>query len=124
VPIVFDEAKGASGPTPGGGNGGGGSGKALYETNNPQTAAYSKQSFQHLEHGLGRGGGRTREWTKPDEIVYSAMGPVPKLGGIFASGCNLLFADSSARRTRANASEKTIRAMITPGGGEIYDLDE
>ena len=64
------------------------------------------------------------EWTKPDELVYVANGPVPKFGGIFASGTHILFADSSVRWARPNLPEKTVRAIITPGGGEIADLDD
>jgi hypothetical protein len=62
-------------------------------------------------------------WTKPDDIPYSCKGPLPKLGGIFKEGFNAALADGSMRFIKRSVSEKTIRAAITPAGGELQGED-
>jgi hypothetical protein len=62
-------------------------------------------------------------WTKPEDTPYSSKGPLPKLGGIFKEGFNAALADGSVRFIKRTTSEKTIRAVITPAGGEILPPD-
>jgi type II secretory pathway pseudopilin PulG len=67
-------------------------------------------------------GGEPVPWTKPDDLPYSATGPLPKLGGDFPSGTNALFADGSTHWLPRNIGEKRLRALITCDGGEPIDL--
>ena len=62
-------------------------------------------------------------WTKPDELVYDPKGPVPKFGGVFRGGANVAFCDGSVRFLRLETSEATVRALITPNGGDIVGSD-
>jgi hypothetical protein len=62
-------------------------------------------------------------WTKPDDIPYSSKGPLPKLGGIFKEGFNAALANGSVRFVKRAVNEKTIRAAITPAGGELLGDD-
>jgi hypothetical protein len=58
-------------------------------------------------------------WTKPDELVYDAKKPVPKLGGLFKEGIHLGMADGSVKFVDRKIKEKALRALITPSGGEV-----
>jgi hypothetical protein len=63
-------------------------------------------------------------WTKPDDLPYQPDKPLPKLGGLFPEGFNAALADASVRWIPRRTSEKTIRAAITPQGGETIQWDE
>jgi hypothetical protein len=65
--------------------------------------------------------GEAVPWTKPDEIVYHAKKPVPRLGGLFPEGFHIAFADGSVKFIGRKISETALRALITPAGGEVID---
>ena len=61
-------------------------------------------------------------WTKPDDLVLPKMGDkMPELGGMFATGMNVLFCDASVQWVRKDIDPVTLRAIITPSGGEAFD---
>ncbi|MFL5340005.1 MAG: sigma-70 family RNA polymerase sigma factor [Gemmataceae bacterium] len=65
------------------------------------------------------------EWTKPEELEYSADKPLPKLSGKpFEKGFNALYADGSVHFMSETAKEKLIRAVITRNGGEVIENDK
>jgi hypothetical protein len=57
-------------------------------------------------------------WTKPDELIYDAKKPLPKLGDFYAGGFSAVCMDGSVRHFSGSLPEKTIRALITHAGGE------
>ncbi len=62
-------------------------------------------------------------WTKPDELVYSANGPAPKVGGLFGQGYNVAFCDGSVRFLTTNAlAESELKAFISVSGGEVVNI--
>jgi hypothetical protein len=67
--------------------------------------------------------GEAVPWTKPDELAYDPQKPLPKLGGIFKGITNVLLGDATVRPLSPKVSEKTIRAAITPAGGEVLGDD-
>jgi hypothetical protein len=60
-------------------------------------------------------------WTKPDELAYDPAKP-PKVGGVFGAGFNVAFCDASTRFIPKTIDEKTLRALITPNGGEVVQI--
>ena len=60
-------------------------------------------------------------WTKPDELVYDAKKPLPKLGGQFPEGFHAIFADGSPHFFKKDiyADEPTLRALITRDDGKV-----
>ncbi len=58
-------------------------------------------------------------WTKPDELPFAHDQPLPKLGGHFSSGFNVLLANGFVRLLKANTPETTLRGLITRNGGEV-----
>lgn len=59
------------------------------------------------------------EWTKPEELAYSAKNPLPKLGGSpFEKGFHVGFADGHVKFLPLDTPESKLRAMITRNGGE------
>jgi prepilin-type processing-associated H-X9-DG protein len=62
-------------------------------------------------------------WTKPDDLPFDPIGPLPALGGIFNGDANVAYADGSVRfiPKKALANERNLRAAITPNGGEVPD---
>jgi hypothetical protein len=62
-------------------------------------------------------------WTKPDDIPFNIKGPLPKLGGLFATGFNVAMADAAVRFVPRTISEQTLRAAITPAGGDVLGAD-
>ncbi len=63
-------------------------------------------------------------WTKPEDVSYDPKKPLPRLGGQFASVIHVLMADGTVRTLARRLDEATLRAAITPAGGEIVDLDK
>jgi uncharacterized protein (TIGR03067 family) len=68
--------------------------------------------------------GEAVPWTKPDELRFDPKGKLPKLGGHFKGGFNVLVADGSTRAIRANFDPQLLRAAITRNGGEVIDFDK
>jgi prepilin-type processing-associated H-X9-DG protein len=58
-------------------------------------------------------------WTKPDELPFDAGRPLPRLGGHFSGGFNVLFADGTVRLIPGDTPEATLKALITRNGGEM-----
>jgi hypothetical protein len=56
-------------------------------------------------------------WTKPDELAYDADKPIPKLGGHFKRGFNVVMADGEARFVRLDVTEEALRRAINPCDG-------
>ncbi len=62
-------------------------------------------------------------WTKPEDTPYDAAEPLPDLTGPYADGLFVGLADASVRFVRTTVSEQTMRAAITPAGGEVLGDD-
>jgi hypothetical protein len=62
-------------------------------------------------------------WSKPQDLPYAADQPLPKLGGHYHGDFVVAMADGAVRVVTKKASEKSIRAAITPRGGEISAPD-
>jgi prepilin-type processing-associated H-X9-DG protein len=62
-------------------------------------------------------------WTSPQNLPFGPGKPLPKLGRPSRDGFNAAFADGSVRHVPSSTSEQTIRALITPNGGEILGRD-
>jgi hypothetical protein len=64
-------------------------------------------------------------WTAPRDLTYDAKKPVPKLGGLFKEGFHVAMADgvSVYYFLHGKLSEETLRAAITPAGGEVLGSD-
>lgn len=58
-------------------------------------------------------------WTKPDDLEYDPQKPLPKFGGVFREGANVLLGDGSVRFLPNDTPEATWRALITPAGAEV-----
>jgi hypothetical protein len=52
-------------------------------------------------------------WTKPDDIPFDAAKTLPKLGGPFADGTYVGFADGSVRLVKRTITPEKLRALIT-----------
>jgi len=63
-------------------------------------------------------------WTKPADLVYDAKKDLPKLGGLFDGVCQVGLCDGSVMRIKKDSDMEQLRALITPRGGEILDLDK
>ncbi len=68
--------------------------------------------------------GESVPWTKPDDIVYDAKKPLPRLGGLFKEVIHVTVADGSVRKIGRKVKEATLRALITPAGGEPFKWDD
>lgn len=62
-------------------------------------------------------------WTKPDEIAFDPLKSVPAIGGVFATGTNVLFADGSVRFLRKGLDAATLSKLIQIADGGIVMLD-
>lgn len=68
-------------------------------------------------------GAKAVPWTAPEDIVVD-QGPIkPKLK-FDSRGCIVGVGDGSVRTIRRTISEKTLRALITPAGGEVIDDED
>jgi len=66
-------------------------------------------------------------WTKPQDLRYASNAPLPKVGGLFTTGFNVVFADGAVRPLKNGLEPKALRAIITRNGGdgpiELYELE-
>jgi hypothetical protein len=62
-------------------------------------------------------------WTKPDELTHDARKPLPRLGGLFREGFHAALFDGSVRFIDPKIDATTLRALITPAGGEVIAGD-
>jgi hypothetical protein len=63
--------------------------------------------------------GEAVPWTKPVDLVYDAKKAIPKVGGLFPEGFHVAMADGSVKYIDRKIAEQTLRALITPAGGEV-----
>jgi len=68
-------------------------------------------------------GGTAVPWTKPADLEYKAGQPLPKLGGQFKGGFNLLLADGSVRFVSSHFDPDVMRLLITINDGEVIDYN-
>jgi len=67
--------------------------------------------------------GEAVPWYKPDVLAYDGKLPLPQLGAKDADQFLALFGDGSVRSFKpSKLGERTIRALITPFGGEVIEL--
>jgi hypothetical protein len=63
-------------------------------------------------------------WTKSHDLFYDKDKPLPKLGGQFQEGFNVLMADGAALFISQQVTDDTIRAATTRRGGELLSSDK
>lgn len=66
--------------------------------------------------------GRGVSWTKPEDIPFDPVKPLPKLG-FRPDGFCAAYCDGSVRFIRRATKEKTMKAIITRNGGEVIEND-
>jgi serine/threonine protein kinase len=62
-------------------------------------------------------------WTKPEDLAYDPKWPLPKLGGAFRHGFNVVMADGAVVFVSNNVSEQTLRNAITANDGNVLGDD-
>jgi hypothetical protein len=67
--------------------------------------------------------GEAVPWTKPDELAFDLGKPLPKLGGLFPEGFHVVMADGTVKFLDRKIAGPTLKAMITPAGGEVIDWE-
>jgi beta-lactamase regulating signal transducer with metallopeptidase domain len=60
-------------------------------------------------------------WTKPEDIPFEIVGPLPELGGFSPDSFHALFADASVHLIKKAINPVTLRALITGAAGEVID---
>jgi len=63
-------------------------------------------------------------WSKPDELPFSATGPLPSVGKkAYSGGTNIAMCDGSVKFLRNTTNETVLRALITRNGNEQLPVD-
>ena len=62
-------------------------------------------------------------WTKPDDLVFDAKKPLPKLGGMFDGEFHVALFDGSVIRVKKDCDADEMKRFITYSGGEVLDID-
>jgi uncharacterized protein (TIGR03067 family) len=65
--------------------------------------------------------GEAVPWTKPDDFPYDPAQPLPKLGWFSKDGFHAAFGDCTVKFLPTRVNERSLRAAITPAGGETID---
>jgi hypothetical protein len=60
-------------------------------------------------------------WTKPDDVPYHPKKPIPTLGSPSSPVFHALMASGLVRSLPRRLDQRTLRAAITPAGGEVID---
>jgi hypothetical protein len=63
-------------------------------------------------------------WTKPDDLLFDADNPLPKLGGLFDGDFHVVLCDGSVLLLKKDADETELKRFITPADGFILDLSK
>jgi RNA polymerase sigma factor (sigma-70 family) len=64
-------------------------------------------------------------WTKPDDLTLpKEKEKMPAVGGQFKDVLTVLLCDGAVYRLRPDLPAATLRALVTPAGGETVDLDK
>jgi len=63
-------------------------------------------------------------WTKPEDLPFAKEKPLPKLGGLFEDGFNILLADGAVLFLSKKIEPAILRATITRNGGEAINSDD
>jgi hypothetical protein len=66
--------------------------------------------------------GEAVPWTKPADVPYDPNKPLPRLGDPTKDGFNAAFCDAAVRWLKRTLPDMTLRALITPRGGEPVQL--
>jgi beta-lactamase regulating signal transducer with metallopeptidase domain len=62
------------------------------------------------------------QWTEPKDLTYDPAGELPKLGGLYSDGFYMGMANGPAIFINSTTKAITIKALISPAGGEIDNL--
>jgi len=62
-------------------------------------------------------------WTSPQDLRFGPNVPLPTLARPSRNGFNAAYADGSVRLVPSSISDQTLRALITPNGGEMVGKD-
>ncbi len=62
--------------------------------------------------------GEAVPWTKPDDLRYDPVGPLPPLRGLFRGGFRACSADGTRKFVRYDTPEEVLRAAVTRNGSE------
>jgi hypothetical protein len=57
-------------------------------------------------------------WTKPQDLTYDPVQPLPELRGLFKDGFRVAMADGSMKWVKRSTPEATLRAAITRDGSD------
>jgi hypothetical protein len=60
-------------------------------------------------------------WTRPEDLPFDPEKPAKGLGKLEEGGFLALFADGHVQRISSKVDAKTLRALVTPAGGELVD---
>jgi hypothetical protein len=63
-------------------------------------------------------------WTKPDDLPYSPVQPLPPLGGHHAGGFNVVAADGAVHFIPKDTPEQTLRPLITRNEGQFVPFPQ
>ena len=67
--------------------------------------------------------GEAVPWYKPDVLAYDGKLPLPQLGDKDADRFLAAMGDGSVRSFKpSKLGEKTLRALITINGGEVFEI--
>jgi hypothetical protein len=61
-------------------------------------------------------------WTKPVDLPFDPLAPLPALGGQNPRGFNIALGDGAVRFLPKNVPESVLKAAITRNGGEVVQL--
>ena len=59
-------------------------------------------------------------WTKPEDLPFDPEKPLAALGKVSPKGFIAAFFDGTCEQLKVD--NKTLKALITPDGGEVIDL--
>ena len=62
-------------------------------------------------------------WMKPDDVAFDGK-TVPKFGDPKGTKFNVGLADGSVKTLKQSIKPETLKALITPSGGEVFNLDD
>ena len=60
-------------------------------------------------------------WTQPTDLPFAEKAPLPKLGGLFDGEFHLLLCDGSVLRCKKDFDQETMKYVIMPADGNVFD---